>query len=102
MATVLPRAQAGPPVPLRWPAEDNRIPREIFTDPGLFRWEMDAVFTGPVWVLVGHDAEIPQPGDYKTLAVGAVPVIVVRGTDNQIRVLVNACAHRGARLVEGP
>ncbi len=87
---------------IRWPREDNKIPREIFTDPDLFRLEMDAVFTGPVWVLVGHESEVPQPGDYKTIAVGAVPVIVVRGEAGRIGVLVNACAHRGTRLVEGP
>ncbi|HXF81647.1 MAG TPA: aromatic ring-hydroxylating dioxygenase subunit alpha [bacterium] len=85
-----------------WPDEDNKIPREIFTDPALFGVEMDAIFTGPVWVLVGHEAEIPSPGDYKTAAVGTIPVIVVRGADGAIGVLVNACAHRGTRLVEGP
>ncbi len=87
---------------IRWPREDNKIPREIFTDPDLFRLEMDAVFTGPVWVLVGHESEIPKPGDYKTFSVGAIPVIVVRSGDGRIGVLVNACAHRGTRLVEGP
>ncbi|MDR7521902.1 MAG: aromatic ring-hydroxylating dioxygenase subunit alpha [Armatimonadota bacterium] len=87
---------------IRWPQEDNRIPREIFTNPDLFRLEMDAVFTGPVWVLVGHEAEVPTPGDYKTTSVGTIPAIVVRGTDGVVRVLVNACAHRGTRLVEGP
>ncbi|MGQ0569277.1 MAG: aromatic ring-hydroxylating oxygenase subunit alpha, partial [Armatimonadota bacterium] len=68
----------------------------------LFRVEMDSVFTGPVWVLVGHESEIPNSGDYKTTSIGAIPVIAVRGTDGQVRVLVNACAHRGTRLVEGP
>lgn len=87
---------------ITWPQEDNKIPREIFTDPDLFRVEMDAAFTGPVWVLVGHEAEIPQPGDYKTISIGAIPVIVVRGGGGQVGVLVNACAHRGTRLVEGP
>ena len=85
-----------------WPLEDNRIPREIFTDPDLFRTEMDAVFTGQVWVLVGHEAELPNTGDYKTIAIGSVPVIVVRGAQGRVSVLVNACAHRGTRLVEGP
>ncbi len=63
---------------------------------------MDSVFTGPVWVLVGHESEIPNPGDYKTISVGAIPVIVVRGVSGRVGVLVNACAHRGTRLVEGP
>jgi len=85
---------------IRWPQEDNKIPREIFTDPNLFRVEMDSIFTGPIWILVGHEAEIPNPGDYKTTSVGTIPVIVVRGADGIVRVLVNACAHRGTRLVE--
>ncbi len=101
MAAVIPRRQERI-VQISWPPEDNRIPREIFTDPDVFRVEMDAIFTGPVWVLVGHEAEIPNPGDYKTISVGAVPVIVVRRSDGEVRVLVNACAHRGARIVEGP
>src|SRR2546426_12408107 len=85
-----------------WSQEDNKIPREIFTDPDLFTLEMDAVFTGQVWVLVGHESEIPQPGDYKTISVGSIPVIVIRGASGQVGVLVNACAHRGTRLGEGP
>lgn len=97
-----PPARADVLARIHWPDEDNKIPREIFTDPDLFGVEMDAVFTGPVWVLVGHEAEIPSPGDYKTAAVGTVPVIVVRGAQGAVGVLVNACAHRGTRLVEGP
>jgi len=87
---------------IRWPQEDNKIPREIFTDPNLFHAEMDSIFTGPVWILVGHESEIPNPDDYKTTSVGTIPLIVVRGADGVVRVLVNACAHRGTRLVEGP
>ena len=44
---------------IRWPEVDNKIPREIFTDADLFRLEMD-VFTGPVWILVGHESEVTQ------------------------------------------
>src|SRR3989475_5003732 len=86
---------------IRWSQEDNKIPREIFTDPDLFRLEMDAVLTGQVWVLVGHESEIPQPGDYKTISAGSIPVIVIRGANERVGVVLNACAHRGTRLVEG-
>lgn len=63
---------------------------------------MDRVFTGPVWTLVGHESEVATPGDYKTFSIGTIPVIVIRTAADHLSVLVNACAHRGTRLVEGP
>jgi anthranilate 1,2-dioxygenase large subunit len=83
-----------------WPPEDNRVPREIYVDPAIYRLEMERVFTGPVWVLVAHDAEIPDAGDFKTTVVGGTPVIVVRNMEGDVRVLVNSCAHRGAQVME--
>jgi anthranilate 1,2-dioxygenase large subunit len=83
-----------------WPAQDNRVPREIYVDEAIYRAEMERLFTGPVWVLVAHDAEIPNPGDFKTTFIGDTPVIVVRNMQGQLRVLVNSCAHRGAQVME--
>jgi phenylpropionate dioxygenase-like ring-hydroxylating dioxygenase large terminal subunit len=84
---------------IKWPQEDNKIPQEILTDPDLFRLEMEKVFAGPTWHLVAHDAEIPNKGDYKTSFIGTVPILVSRDEDGIAHVLVNACAHRGAKVV---
>lgn len=84
---------------IRWPQEDNKIPQEVLTDPDLFRLEMEKVFAGPTWHLVAQDAEIPNTGDYKTSYIGTVPILISRAEDGTPHVLVNACAHRGAKVV---
>lgn len=82
-----------------WPSEDNRIPREAYLDESLYRLEMRRLFGGPYWILVGHSAEIPEPGDYKTAQLGDVPLIIVRDMAGELHALVNSCAHRGTALV---
>jgi phenylpropionate dioxygenase-like ring-hydroxylating dioxygenase large terminal subunit len=77
--------------------ERGEIPAFIFTDPDLFRLEMDAIFTR-CWLFVGHETEVPAPGDYVTRRMGEHPVIMVRGEDGRVRVLLNVCRHRGMRI----
>ena len=46
------------------------------------------------WYYVANESEILNPGDFKSLIITEQPVIVVRGEDEQIRVLFNICRHR--------
>jgi anthranilate 1,2-dioxygenase large subunit len=89
------------PRSVEWPDEDNRIPREIYLDQDIFDTEMKRVFGGPFWTLVGHSAEIPKLGDYKTAQLGDMPLILVRDMDGKLHALVNSCAHRGTALIRG-
>jgi phenylpropionate dioxygenase-like ring-hydroxylating dioxygenase large terminal subunit len=41
---------------------------------------------------------VPRPGDYVTRPLGREPVIMVRGKDGAVAVLVNRCRHRGTML----
>ena len=50
------------------------------------------------WLYTGHASEIPQPGDFRSRRVAGRPVILVRGSDGVIRVLLNTCTHRGAQV----
>lgn len=84
---------------IEWPAEDHRVPREIYLDQDIYDLEMERIFNGPFWTVVGHECEIPKLGDFKRMDVGEIPVIVLRDMEGEVRVLVNACAHRGAQLV---
>jgi nitrite reductase/ring-hydroxylating ferredoxin subunit len=77
--------------------QDDRIHGSLYTDPHIFADEMDRIFHRG-WVFVGHESEIPRAGDYVTRDVGAEPVIMVRGNDGGVSVLVNRCRHRGTML----
>ena len=77
--------------------QDDRIHASLYTDPRIFADEMDRIFHEG-WVFVGHDSEIPGAGDFVTRTLGREPVIMVRGQDGGVAVLVNRCMHRGTML----
>lgn len=77
--------------------ERDRVHGRIYTDPAIFDAEMDRIFHKG-WVFVGHESEVPNPGDFRTRDIGRQPVIMVRGDDGLVRVLMNRCTHRGAAV----
>ncbi len=78
-----------------------RVHTRAYTDPSVFTAEMDRVFS-KTWVYIAHESEIPGIGDFKTSHVGLQPVIVSRGTDEQVKVFINRCVHRGAVVCREP
>jgi phenylpropionate dioxygenase-like ring-hydroxylating dioxygenase large terminal subunit len=79
--------------------EPGRVHSDVYTNPAIFEAEIAKIFHR-TWVYVGHDSEIPKPGDYKLRQVGRQPVIFVRGSDDVVRILMNRCRHRGAVVCE--
>jgi len=77
--------------------QDDRIHVSLYTALRIFADEIDRIFTRG-WVFVGHASEIPRAGDYVTRQLGLQPVIMVRGRDGAVGVLVNRCMHRGTML----
>ena len=85
---------------LTWPSSDySRVPYGVFSDPRIYAEEQELIFRGPVWTNIALEAEIPEPGDYRSSYVGDTPVVAVRGKDGAVRAFVNRCAHRGTLLV---
>ena len=85
---------------LTWPAADySRVPYGVFTDPEIYEEEQAKIFRGPSWTLVALEAEVPEPGDYKSTFVGDTAVVVCRAEDGALHGFVNRCAHRGTLLV---
>ena len=76
----------------------DAVHRDVYTDPGLFRLEMERVFAR-AWIYVGHASQVPEQGDYLTAEIGTEPVLMIRQPDGSVRVLRNRCAHKGARIV---
>jgi anthranilate 1,2-dioxygenase large subunit len=85
--------------PGRWPGEGHtRIPSWVYTDPEIFRREMEVFFAGKTWNYVGLACEVPEPGSYKRQWIGTRPVIMVRNQAGEINVFENRCAHRQAQI----
>ena len=66
--------------------------------PDIAAGEQERIFRGPVWNYLCLEAEMPEPGDYRTTFVGEMPVVVVRDEDGEIYAFENRCAHRGALI----
>ena len=67
----------------------------MFEDPAVFDLEMERIF-GRAFVYVGHESQVPRPGDFVTGYIGRNPIVLVRHQDGKIHVLHNRCGHRGA------
>lgn len=79
----------------------HTLPAGLYTRQDAFDLDIDVIF-GRHWFFAGNEAEIPEPGDYFTVDVGAASVIVIRDDDERVRALRNVCRHRGSRVVDGP
>jgi len=75
----------------------DRVHGSVYTSQAVFDLEMRRIFREG-WVFVAHESEVPEVGDYVTKRIADEPVIVARGKDGVIRVLLNRCTHRGNRL----
>ena len=86
-----------------WPRNDySRIPYSLYHDPRIFQAEEERIFRGPVWSVLGFEAELPRPGDYRVRYIGSTPIVVNRDAKGVIFAFVNRCAHRGAEIVREP
>jgi hypothetical protein len=75
------------------------ISREIFSDKEVFEEELEKVFTRS-WLFVGHESQIPNPGDYFTSRMGAESVILARDKKKKVHVFLNSCRHRGMKVCQ--
>lgn len=71
----------------------------LFTEES-YQQDIDQIFRKS-WLAVGHDYDLPNPGDFKTRKIPGLDynVLIVRGKDGQIRAFHNICRHRGNMLV---
>ncbi len=69
----------------------------VYTDPRLFEMELEQLF-GTAWLFIGHDSQVPKPGDYTTTRMGREPILICRTQKGVLKAFYNRCRHRGAKL----
>ena len=74
-----------------------RVHRSSMTSVDLFRREQEQIFDR-CWIYLGHESEVEHPGDYLRRTIAGRPLFLVRGKDDQVRVFLNSCTHRGALI----
>jgi phenylpropionate dioxygenase-like ring-hydroxylating dioxygenase large terminal subunit len=79
--------------------QDGRVHSAVFTDTRIFDLEIERIFHR-TWLYIGHASEVPDAGDFRVRRMGRQSVIMMRGTDGAVRVLMNRCRHRGSVLTE--
>ena len=75
------------------------LPADAYTSKDTFAWEMDHFFDRS-WPCVGRTEELAHPGAQTAVAFGSTGILLVRGTDGELRAFHNVCRHRGHELVE--
>jgi phenylpropionate dioxygenase-like ring-hydroxylating dioxygenase large terminal subunit len=76
------------------------LPREVYTSEQFWEFEKQAIFLR-AWLCIGHVGEIPQPGDQLPLTVIGEPVVMLRDTSGDVRVMSAVCQHRGHPIFSG-
>ncbi|MDB5869645.1 MAG: (2Fe-2S)-binding protein [Polaromonas sp.] len=75
----------------------REVQMRALSDPELYELEMERIF-GKTWLLLGHDSEIPNSGDFMVRDMGSDSVLVTRDKSGEVNVLLNVCSHRGMRI----
>ena len=81
--------------PLR---EAETLPVECYIAEEFYKREVENIFK-KCWNCIGREDFVKNPGDYFTRTLVGVSLIIIRGHDMKIRAFVNACRHRGTKLL---
>lgn len=77
----------------------GRINRRIYGDSSIHEIELARIFAR-CWLFIGHESQIPNPGDFVTTFMGEDPVILVRDQSGRFGVFLNNCTHKGRTVCE--
>jgi phenylpropionate dioxygenase-like ring-hydroxylating dioxygenase large terminal subunit len=77
--------------------ERGLVSRRIFSEQEIYELELERVFAR-AWLYLGHESQIPRPGDYMNVMMGEESVLVTRDAHGKIHGLINSCRHRGNRV----
>jgi glycine betaine catabolism A len=82
---------------LRRRKHETALEREFYCSEEEYQVDLDMIWYRD-WLFIGHDCEVPKPGNFLTVQIGEYPVVVVRDRDGQLNAFHNSCRHRGSRI----
>lgn len=77
----------------------DRVHGSVYTSDHIYKEELERIWFHS-WVAIGHDSEVPSPGDFVRRSVAGQPLLMSRGHDDVLRVFFNRCPHRGNMVCE--
>jgi choline monooxygenase len=82
-------------------AEAYTIPAAWYTDPRVAELERQNVFSR-TWQAAGRLEQVETPGQFITASIAGEPVVVVMGSDHQLRAFFNVCRHHAMTVMTEP
>jgi glycine betaine catabolism A len=83
-----------------WDCTESKLPSAVYTDPERYQAELRTLFRG-LPLCLGHEDQLDTSGTLLAREIAGLPLLMTRDTSGAVRVFLNACRHRGARLVPG-
>jgi glycine betaine catabolism A len=80
---------------------ERSLPSSWYFDPAQYALELERIWYRN-WVYLCRADTLPEPGSYRTFAIGTQPVLLVRDEAGTLRAFYNTCRHRGALLCSEP
>ena len=90
--------QYDPSLPL---AEASTIPASWYVDERIIEREKRTTFSRS-WQMAGRLDQLREPGQYVTCEIAGEPILVVRGSDGELRGFFNVCRHHAAAVMTEP
>ena len=78
--------------------QPGHVHRDVYLAEDVYELEMKHLFRN-TWIYAGHASQVPNKGDYYATTIGNQPILMVRHSDNSVRVLYNRCPHKGTQIV---
>ncbi len=78
----------------------SHVPGYIYSSTEIYALEKARIWMRD-WLCVGHDDELPEPGDYMTWRIAGEPIIIASNQGGDITAFANVCAHRGVEVAQG-
>jgi choline monooxygenase len=79
----------------------STIPASWYLDERIENLERERIF-GRNWIAVGRTDQVSGPGQFFTVELAGEPLVVVRGTDGELRAFYNVCRHHAAAVANVP